>query len=258
MFFDLKNFCLPQYQKKKKHPSTFLIRNSDNQQRSDDEDIKKIQLLSTISHEIKNPLAIIRASVETLQKLDTKIAPSMQQDLLHRVLFYTKKITTLLDKLNLTDRFTHNSIIVTMQRFDVFVFCKEVIADVRTHVLQIDYQEKQIILRGIHREIIADRILLEQMLSNLIFNALKYANYKVTVSITEEYIEVLDDGYGMDDEEIPMITQKFYQGKNAVCNKHSLGLGLFIVQQIAKIHSTKVQFFSKRNNEEGLCVQFFI
>ncbi len=216
--------------------------------------IQNTQLLQTISHEIKNPLSIIQASIETMI-IQPNLDSNMQNKLLNRIMIYSKKINAMLNRLTLSQSLEHNVITVKMETFCLHNLVQEVVEGFRSYLLKSVFIDKKIIVDGVNREIFADKILIEQVLNNLIYNALKYAKSEVIVKIAENYFEVLDDGDGVDRSEIKDITKKFYQSKDAKKNNHSLGLGLFIVKEIAKIHNARLEFFSKRNKNEGLCVR---
>ncbi len=222
-----------------------------------EKNIQNIQLLSTISHEIKNPLSIIQASIETISMYKDMDA-TMHDKLLDRIMKYSKKINALLNKLTLSESLEHNTIAISMEEFDIMVLCEDVIEGFNNFLLKVTYKDKQIILNGKYRNILADKILMEQVLNNLIHNALKYAKYQVTIHIQDKYIDIIDDGDGVAKSELNNLTKKYYQSTKAKQNEHSLGLGLFIVKEIAKIHNIKIEFFSKRSKKEGLCVRINI
>ncbi len=222
-----------------------------------EKNLQNTQLLASISHEIKNPLSIIQASIETIM-IHKEMRQDMHDKLIHRIMVYSKKINALLNKLALSESLEHNVIIVKMEHFDILSLCEEVIEGFHNYLLKAVYQDKKIILEGKSRFIFADRILIEQVLNNLIYNALKYAHTQVIVQIEEHYIAIIDDGDGVSKHDLPNLTKKYYQSSGAKHNNHSLGLGLFIVKEIAKIHNTQVEFFTKRTKKEGLCVHFHI
>ncbi|MWV67452.1 sensor histidine kinase [Helicobacter saguini] len=222
-----------------------------------EKNMQNVQLLSTISHEIKNPLSVIQASIETIL-IQPNLDSTMRDKLLNRILMYSKKINALLNKLTLSQSLEHSVIAVKMENFYLKNLCEEVIEGFKNYLLKSVYVDKRVILEGENREVFADRILIEQVLNNLIYNALKYAKSLVIVRIKPQYFEVIDDGNGVDKQELGLLTKKFYQGEGAKKNEHSLGLGLFIVKEIAKIHNTKVEFFSRQNKKEGLCVRFYV
>jgi signal transduction histidine kinase len=102
-----------------------------------------------------------------------------------------------------------------------------------------------------------DPILLAQALSNLIDNALKYApvNGAIDVSVRRRTdgateIEVADDGPGIKESEKSKVVERFYRG-DASRGTPGIGLGLSVVQAVAKLHGSSLEFVDRN---PGLCV----
>jgi signal transduction histidine kinase len=106
----------------------------------------------------------------------------------------------------------------------------------------------------------ADRLLLAQAVNNLIDNALKYArpNGMVVVSVERRAdsvaIVVADDGPGIPDAEKPKVAQRFYRG-DASRGTPGVGLGLAVVEAIAKLHSGTLAL---TDNHPGLRAQMIL
>src|SRR5277367_1338654 len=105
--------------------------------------------------------------------------------------------------------------------------------------------------------VLADPVLLAQALSNLIDNALKYApqggSIEVAVRRCDELraeIAVSDNGPGIDDAEKTKVMQRFYRG-DASRGTPGVGLGLSLVQAVAKLHGSALELF---DNGPGLRV----
>ena len=88
----------------------------------------------------------------------------------------------------------------------------------------------------------ADPDLTARMLTNLISNACKYGkeNGNVWIRVYEQrdrvVLEVEDDGIGIKEEDLPRIWQRFYRADNARSDNTSVGLGLSLVREIARLH----------------------
>jgi len=102
-----------------------------------------------------------------------------------------------------------------------------------------------------------DPILLAQALSNLIDNALKYApqNGIIEVSVRQcadfaAEIAVADNGPGIKESEKAKVVERFYRG-DASRGTPGIGLGLSVVQAVAKLHGSTLQFIDR---DPGLCV----
>jgi signal transduction histidine kinase len=92
-------------------------------------------------------------------------------------------------------------------------------------------------------------------LGNLIENALKYSEDKVTIELTPEDIKVIDMGIGIDSKELEKIKNKFYRVSKNNWN-NSLGLGLFIVLKILRLHHFDLQIESELNFGSKFIVKF--
>ena len=101
-----------------------------------------------------------------------------------------------------------------------------------------------------------DPVLLAQALSNLIDNSLKYApeQGRIEVSVRRRpdgavEIAVADDGPGISDAEKPKVVERFYRGDGSR-GTPGVGLGLSLVQAIAKLHGSSLQLSDRH---PGLC-----
>lgn len=170
-------------------------------------------LIEGICHEIKNPVAIMRLSAQSLQ------ASTFAQ----KIIYSCDKITKLLDTLN-----------------------SAFIGDVKPKIEKIDLRElalkvknelvdERIEISG-QKCVFCDRELMGLLLYNLISNALKYSSGRVIIRLSKSGIFVRDFGEGFSKSEKELIFKKFYKGQNHK-NSGSLGFGLWACKQICKIHS---------------------
>ena len=170
-------------------------------------------LIEGICHEIKNPVAIMRLSAQSL------LASTFAQ----KIIYSCDKITKLLDTLN-----------------------SAFIGDVKPKIEKIDIRElalrvkneladERIEISG-QKCVFCDRELMGLLLYNLISNALKYSSGRVIIRLSKSGIFVRDFGEGFSKSEKELIFKKFYKGQNHK-NSGSLGFGLWACKQICKIHS---------------------
>lgn len=170
-------------------------------------------LIEGICHEIKNPVAIMRLSAQSLQ------ASTFAQ----KIIYSCDKITKLLDTLN-----------------------SAFIGDIEPKIEKIDLRElalrvkneladERIEISG-QKCVFCDRELMGLLLYNLISNALKYSSGRVIIRLSKSGIFVRDFGEGFSKSEKELIFKKFYKGQNHK-NSGSLGFGLWACKQICKIHN---------------------
>jgi signal transduction histidine kinase len=97
----------------------------------------------------------------------------------------------------------------------------------------------------------ADPAAIEQVLVNLLDNAVKYSGdvrevtVRVAARLNEAVIEVADRGLGIEHVDLKRIFDKFYRGRHAALNREGFGLGLPIVQELVTAHSGRVEVESK-------------
>ena len=185
-------------------------------------------ILSAISHEFKNPVAIIKASSDTL-KNDSLMSEEFKNKFIEKIIKNSQKIVNLVDKIKLS--FTQKEITLNINEFNL----KEIVKDVKNELLE-KYKDRNILISGNDTLIKADKILIKQVILNLSENALKYSNDEIILQINEHSFFVKDKGIGIEEENLNLITKRYFRiSKNNWDN--SLGLGLYIVKQILKIHN---------------------
>jgi len=199
--------------------------------------IQKDEIISAISHEFKNPIAVINGYSETL--LNNDVPPAIKNKFLEKIKRNGDKLTTLIDTLRLSIRLEENSQKANFVEVDLYEFSEEVISDIKDI-----YPNREIMLEGIDIDKKIDKMLFSVVLTNLIENAIKYSEDKVLVKITQNHISVIDRGIGIKKENINKITDKFYRVSDNSWN-NSLGLGLSIVRNILKLHNFRLEIISE-------------
>jgi signal transduction histidine kinase len=199
--------------------------------------IQKEEIISAISHEFKNPIAVINGYSETLLKNDVPLA--IRKKFLDKIKRNGDKLTTLIDTLRLSIKLEENSQKIDFVNVDLYEFSKEIIEDIKDI-----YPNREIILEGKNSNVLIDKMLFSVALTNLIENAIKYSKDKVVVRVSKNYISVIDKGIGIKKVDIDKITDKFYRVSNNSWN-NSLGLGLSIVNNIIKLHNFKLEIISE-------------
>ncbi|HBU12385.1 MAG TPA: sensor histidine kinase [Clostridiales bacterium] len=183
-------------------------------------DRSKKELVASLSHDIKTPVASIKAAVEFM--LVTQRGEKDKRQLL-RIGEKAEQINTLI-----TNMF--HATLEDLQELGVSV--AEVESTVIPRLIRsADY-------RGLIRPfeiqsciVLADAVRLQQIFDNIIGNAYKYAGTELEVHSVIDgqdlIIEVMDFGPGVPDDELPLVPVKFYRGKNAA-EQSGYGLGLYI------------------------------
>lgn len=212
------------------------LRNRDKQKRKYTARLRLINkqqndILSAISHEFKNPVAAIVGYTETLEE-DPNLNLAIREKFLGKIHANAMKISHMLDRLALSVKLENNDLSIKPTTFDLDALCRDV-----TSTLQGKYPLRTIRYVGQPKEVYADKTMLDLVITNLIDNAIKYSENEVTLLLTDQNIQVSDQGIGIAPHELELIVSKFYRvQKNSWDN--SMGLGLAIVGYILKLHDS--------------------
>ena len=202
---------------------------------------QKDDIISAISHEFKNPIAIISGYSQTLIE-DENLSPTLKIKFLNKILSNSNKMSQIVDKLRLTLKLQANNHKLILNKVSMKKIVENSISD-----LKIKYKNREIKVLGVDKEINADEILIGIAISNLIENALKYSQEDVIIEINENSISITDKGIGISQENLENIFKKYYRATSNNWN-NSLGLGLFIVKSILNVHNFKLEINSKIGN----------
>ena len=211
---------------------------------------QKDDIISAISHEFKNPIAVINGYSETLLE-DEDLNKQIQKKFLTKIHKNGVKLNELIDTLRLSIKLDNNQQELNFTQVNLF----ELMSDAKD-MLKISHPNREIKIEG-KRElnIKADKALLGVLVSNLLENALKYSEDDVEVHISKHSLCVKDSGIGIGKKDLANITEKFYRVDTNRWN-NSLGLGLFLVKNITTLHHFTLEIESIQNEGSTFCVVF--
>ncbi len=199
-------------------------------------------VIATLSHDIKTPVASIRAYTEGLEAgLDT--TPEKRSKYLSVIMNKCDEVARLTNDMFLHSLSDLDKLKMNPQIFELCGFVQEIAAE---------YSDVQLEKPLFSVNVKADKNRLAQIMGNIITNAVKYAKTEVDIKITraadDVSIHFRDYGDGIPDEDIPFIFGKFYRGKNCGCEQGS-GLGLYIVKYVMEQSGGSVTL---KNCDKGL------
>ncbi len=219
-----------------------------------EEDQKKF--VSNVSHDFRSPLTSIKGYVEAM--LDGTIPVEMQEKYLNIILFETERLNKLTTDLLELNRFGSHGVMLDITDFDINYTIRRTV-----QTFEGACKERRIsfnlILTGEQLYVSADMSKIQQVLYNLIDNALKFSHPEsaVTIETTEKnekiFVSVKDTGIGIPKDSIRKIWERFYKtdlsrGKD----KKGTGLGLSIVREIVQAHGEHINVIST----EGVGTEF--
>ena len=201
---------------------------------------QKDELISSLSHEFKNPIAIISGYSQTLLE-DENISKELHNRFLNKIHTNSLKLSQLIDKLRLSIKLQEKQQSLQKSEVNLYKLVENCASD-----LKFKYKDREIIIEKNEVFIEVDETLFSIVVSNLIENALKYSSKEVEIKIDKNSLSVIDFGIGINQNDIEKIDKKFYRASSNEWN-NSLGLGLFIVKSILKLHNFRLEIESKEN-----------
>lgn len=223
------------------------------------QDFRK-EFSANVTHELKTPLAIILASSEMLKS--GLVKKEDEAEFLTKIYTESKRLLTLIDKILRLSFFDENTIELEKSPLDLGEILKRVSKNLKSLA---DEKGIEIVINANGREskIWGISSLIEDMIYNLVENAIKYSNENSQITLTLSQnaqgvsVCVKDSGIGIPLEEQERVFERFYCVDKSRSKKlGGSGLGLSIVKHIAKIHNAKIELKSQLGSGTSIRVEF--
>lgn len=205
----------------------------------------KHEFIAHVAHEILTPITNIKSYSEML--MDGEIEDSeLQKEFYNTINEQTNRLSDLIKNLLNISKMEMGSLTINKGLVKTDWFFEDCISSIEASAF-----EKNIsIVRNqpdIFPSLMADKDLLKAAIINILGNALKYTppNGSITFSISEQdksvVFDVIDTGYGISQEELPHIFDKFYRSGNPqITDQVGSGLGLAITSEIVNLHNGEI------------------
>ncbi|WP_237982005.1 sensor histidine kinase [Bacillus thuringiensis] len=206
--------------------------------------------IAGVSHELKTPLSVMQVSASMLQD---GIAPEMNQYYWEALEKEIEKMNVLIDEMLNLAKYESGTYQIQMEQVNVVDLIQQVEKDLHG---QIDEKSLEIITNIDYVCVKGKANLLEQVITNLFTNAIRYTDAKqlIVIDVKEEenvvYIGFENKGTHIAEENIDKIWDQFYRmdkSRKRVCG--GTGLGLAIVKNILELHAAE---YGVMNTEDGV------
>jgi len=213
------------------------------QERLREADRRKDEFLATLAHELRNPLAPIRTSVELLKA--NGLPPDVKEQAHPVITRQMQHMVRLIDDLLDVSRIAADKLTLRREPVDMRTVIAQAVETARNaidrahHALALDVPDGPVVVQG-------DDTRLTQVVANLLLNACKYTPPGGRITLTavsrDGWVEVRvrDTGIGIPASFLPRIFEKFAQVTPALDAEGGLGLGLALVRAIAQLHGGSV------------------
>jgi len=231
----------------------------------------KNEFISFISHELKNPLTVIKGYADIIRKGMTGSINEEQRDYLTTITHNVRRMNTFIKDLSDQSHIETKSLRLTFESTPINEILNEVLQTFEAQINEKNIQVQKHISDPIPNGW-CDRMRLIQILSNLLSNAIKYTPEGGNVEITAEYahnkwdkngaaevihFSIKDNGIGISPEDQKHLFEKFYRGTNPQIQKiPGTGLGLRISRSLTEMMGGVMWFESSLG--EGSIFHFTI
>ncbi|HHV31035.1 MAG: HAMP domain-containing histidine kinase [Ruminococcaceae bacterium] len=207
--------------------------------------------IANVSHELKTPMTTIAGFIDGI--LDGTIPPEKQNQYLKIVSQEVKRLSRLVRTMLDLSRIDSGELRLRPARFDL---TNTILVSLLSFEKPIE--DKKIEIRGLENAeslfVDGDPDMIHQVVYNLIENAVKFTNEGGYIEITiSDYsnrtvVAVQNSGQGIAPDELPLIFDRFYKtDKSRSQDKNGMGLGLYIVKTIIRLHGGEISVSSVQN-----------
>ncbi len=202
-------------------------------------------LMATLAHDVRSPLSSVTGAIEILQ--DDEALDPVYRPLLASAMRQTRRVLQLAIGLLEVERVEHGRLLLDRTRVPV--------ATLGGHVAELTQPDAVVVDVDPGLEVLVDAQRVEQVLYNLVNNALRHGRPPVVLSAREVgdgiEIAVEDQGAGVPEADVPFLFDRF---SNADHSPHSVGLGLWIVRTLVTAHDGEVRYEAPRGGARFVVV----
>jgi two-component system phosphate regulon sensor histidine kinase PhoR len=213
------------------------------------------EFLGNISHELKTPLFTVQGYLSTLLDgaMDDK---KIRKKYLERAEKGVERLVYIVEDLDMISKLEMGDVNLELSKFNIVDLVQsvfdllEMVADKKNIILMFDSKYNKAI------NVFADQEKIQQVLSNLIVNSIKYGKENGTTEVTIEdlvddkiIVRIRDNGEGIEKQNIPRLFERFFRvDKSGARSEGGSGLGLSIVKHIIEAHGEKIYVESEFGN----------
>lgn len=212
------------------------------------------EFLGNVSHELKTPLFTVQGYILTL--LDGAMKDkTLRKKYLERAEKGVERLVYIVQDLDMISKFEMGDLNLSFDKFNIVLVTQNVFdllemkAERKNIILSFDNKYSKAIL------VLGDREKIQQVITNLVVNAIKYGKENGFVEVGFDVLEngkvivrVKDNGEGIEKQNIPRLFERFYRvDKSGARTEGGSGLGLSIVKHIIEAHNGKIHVQSEIN-----------
>jgi len=225
-------------------------------------DTLRRELITHVSHDLRTPLATLQGYIETLFLKNKSLTEENRQHHIEIAIQHCERLSKLVEELFELAKLDSHEAKVQHEPFNISELAYDVVQK-----FDLSAEERQITIQIEHNKglpfVNADIAMIERVIENLLDNALRHtpAGGSIRIAFSSQNgdiaVSVSDTGYGIAEEDLPHIFDRFYQRAKSQESKAShSGLGLAITKRILELHNKSIVVESTAGS--GTTFTFFL
>ncbi len=210
------------------------------------------EFLAYVSHDLRTPLAGMKAYLETLELKQDSMPLKERQAFLQKAIANGERLEGMIDELFELTRLESNQVELNKDEFQIGDLLSDIVAS-----LEQKAKDKQVLLKvecqDPQARVFADIAKIERVIQNLVENAIRYSHEEGVVKLRTEsvvdgsvIVNIIDHGTGIAADHLPHIFEPYYRASDEYKLKHmGAGLGLAISQRLLELHGFKLSVDSE-------------
>ncbi len=220
------------------------------------------RFIATVSHELRTPLAVAKNTAEVALRNKSTLTQEKAIGVIKSSLEEMDRISDIIQFLLTFSNFENRKKSFVLDQVELRAIAERAIALANKNLPLANV--RLILDATVPGYVTGSATALEELLLNLLKNAITYTEAKKSVHITirenhqgQVILSIADEGSGIDETDIPNLFEPFFQGGNARQHAtHGIGLGLSIVKEIASLHGASISVESRKGEGSTFTVTF--
>ena len=211
----------------------------------------KREFVANVSHELRTPLTNIKSYAETIVETGDELPPELKSNFMNVIISETDRMTRIVQDLLTLSKIDYGKMEMNISRFPFLKAVQNVYDAAKLNAEQNHRHTMTLHSEGQIPDVNGDRERIEQVITNIVSNAVKYTpdGGKIEIHVGKTgknaYVRVSDNGIGIPEKDLPRLFDRFYRVDKARSRESGgTGLGLSIAQEILKQHKGNIRIDS--------------
>ena len=212
----------------------------------------KREFVANVSHELRTPLTNIKSYAETIVETGDELPPELKSNFMNVIISETDRMTRIVQDLLTLSKIDYGKMEMNISQFPFLKAVRNVYDAAKLNAEQNHHHTMTLTCEGEIPDVNGDRERIEQVITNIVSNAVKYTPNGGRIDLTvgtsgpNVFVRVRDNGIGIPEKDLPRLFDRFYRVDKARSRESGgTGLGLSIAQEILNQHKGHIEIASE-------------